>query len=124
MLDTKDYEQYKSGLQRALTLPKYFLSKWAYYENNVSSLTNIEVKQAKQLYAVLGHLTEEERTFLARKYRSDFTKKYTNSKKYKTDDEVAKDLNMTKKDYIKLRRGVEYKFFHYLQNYVDENIVY
>lgn len=124
MLKEEDYRQYESDSKRALTLPKYFLSKWGYFEANATSLTDIELNNAKKLYATLGHLTEEERIFLGNKYRSIYEKKHKNSRNYKTDKIVAKEHGMTKKEYVQLRRGIEHKFFYYLQNYEDKKITH
>lgn len=124
MLKASDYDKYKTDLQRALTLPKHFLSKWGYYEANASSLTETDLKKARKLYATLGHLTDDERIFLANKYRSNYQRKFKNSKKYKIDKVAAKEHDMTKKEYVNLRRGIELKFFYYLQRYVDKQIIH
>lgn len=123
-VNVDDYKKYETDLQRRLTLPKYFLSRWAYFEMNATSLKRVELKQAKTLYQTLGHLTKEERTFLANKYRADFEKKHENSKNYKLDRVASKEHGMTMREYVKLRTGIELKFFHYLQNYVDKRTIY
>lgn len=124
MLDRNDYKQYKSNLKRALTLPKYYLSKWDYFEKNISSLSDHELELAKILYSTLEHLTEEERIFLANKYRSKYTKEYNGSLNYKLDRVAAKEHDLSLNQYGKLRRAVESKFFHYLQNYIDDFPIY
>lgn len=124
MLCKDDYKKYETNLQRRLTLPKYYLSKWDYFEMNATSLTGIQLKQAKVLYSTLGHLTEDERIFLANKYRADYKKKYKNSKNYKLDEVASKEHGMTIEEYRKLRTGIELKFFHYIQKYVDERSIY
>lgn len=123
-MEVKDYKKYETDLQRRLTLPKYYLSRWAQYEQNATSLEGWDLKRAKILYKTLGHLTEEERIFLAEKYRVSFEKKYNTSPKYKLDKDIAKEHGMTIEKYRKTRRGIELKFFHYLQNYIDRRFVH
>lgn len=124
MLQADDYKQYETDLQRRLTLPKYYLSKWAHIEGNASSLTDRELTWAKVLYSTLGHLTEEERVFLANKYRTTYKKRQIESPNYKLDETAAEEHGMTLTKYRELRTGIELKFFHYLQNYVHKRTIY
>lgn len=124
MLNTQDYKKYKTDLRRRLTLPKYYLSKWDYFELNATNLEGIDLKEAQILYKTLAHLTEDERVFLANKYRATYSKNKNESPNYKIDKTAAKEHEMTVKAYRRLRTGVELKFFHYLQNYVDEHIIH
>lgn len=115
MLKADDYKQYITGIRGSLRITKHYLSKWDYYERNVSKLVDIELKKAKILYEALGHLTEDERKFLANKYRVTLEEDRGYTLNYKRDKDLAKEAKMTMKEYIQLRRGIELKFFHYLK---------
>lgn len=123
-MKAENYAQYETNLQRRLSLPKYYLSKWDYFEMNATSLTAIQLKQAKILYSTLGHLTEDERIFLGNKYRANYQKKHSSAPNYKLDEVASKEHSMTIEEYRKLRKGIELKFFYYMQNYVDERNIY
>lgn len=120
MLDAKNYKQYETGRKGAFQIPKYLLRNWAHYERNISKLCELEMRNAKQLYAALGHLTEEERLFLAKKYRVALPKDRHYTQRHRLDKDLAKEHEMEQADYAELRRGIELKLLHYLKKIDDE----
>lgn len=60
---------YYSEDRRALQLSKYYLSKWGKIEKNASKLNKNYKKVAFILYSTLNKMAEDERKFLANKYR-------------------------------------------------------
>lgn len=111
MLPADEYFiSYYSEDRRALQLAKYYLSKWGTIEKNASKLNEAYSEIAFLLFSALSEMTEEERKFLADKYRVDIYKKWA-----KPDKEVAKKNDMKLSEYQKLRKGVEYKFYYYLK---------
>lgn len=115
MLDAKDYKQYETGVKNQLSTPKYLLRNWTHYERNITKLIEAERRNAKRLYSALGHLTEEERLFLAKKYRATLPKDRHYTQRHRLDKDLAKEHEMKQKDYAELRRGIELKFLHYLK---------
>lgn len=114
MLDIKNYRKYRRGKvnnRNPLQIAKYYLRNWGYFEKNIIDLDDIEKEQATKLFKALKQLTEEERAFLASRYR-------LTSKQLKmiTDKNLVREYEMTLLDYAELRKGVEYKLFHYLKD--------
>ena len=59
-------------------------------------------------------MTEEERKFLADKFRVTIARKSS-----RPDKEIAKKYGMELSEYRELRKGVEYKFYYYLKPLVQ-----
>lgn len=114
MKDVEEYKKYDIELKNRFSTPKYLLRNWAYYERNVTDLNEIEQWNARRLYSALGYLTEEERLFLAKKYRVTLEKDRGYTQRHRLDKDLAKEHEMTLKDYAELRKGIELKFLHYL----------
>lgn len=119
MLDAKDYKQYETHRKHTFSTPKYLLRHWTHYERNISKLCEAERANAKRLYDALGHLTEEERLFLARKYRAELEKDRGYTQRHRLDKDLAEEHGMEQADYAELRQGIELKFLHYLKR-IDE----
>lgn len=118
MLTADEYiNQYISYDRRALQLSKYYLSRWAKVERNASQLDEMEKETAFLLFSVLKELTEKERQFLGDKYRVILF-----GKSSKSDKEVAEEYNMRFSDYQNLRKGLEYKFYHFLKPLLLEHV--
>lgn len=115
MLKADDYKEYMTGLRGQFQTSKYLLRNWVHYERNFSSLEEAELNNARRLYTGLGHLTEEERMFLADKYRSALKKDRGHAQRYRLDKKLAKEHGMKKLDYAELRKGIELKLSHYLK---------
>lgn len=115
MLSADDYHvRYYSSDRRALQLSKYYLNKWGKIERNVSQLSEVYSRIAFILFSALKEMTEEERKFLADKYRVIIFGRWS-----KSDKELAEEYGMKLSDYQKLRKGIEYKFYYYLKPLVQ-----
>ncbi|MET3684478.1 hypothetical protein ABID56_002615 [Alkalibacillus flavidus] len=66
----------------------------------------------KILYATLKELTEEQRSFLADKYRVDRSTPIP-------DKEMAERYNMTQLDYMNMRKRYERLFYRQLEKALD-----
>lgn len=112
-IDYKGYESKARSLIKSkrspLQLSSRYLSKWGEFERNISILSDHETQMAKDLFASLKLMTEKERNFLASKYRA-----IVPTKQSIPDREVAKKYDMEMKEYVKIRRAIEFKFFCYL----------
>ena len=115
MLQVDDYHvRYYSSDRRALQLSKYYLNKWGKIERNVSQLSEVYSRIAFILFSALKEMTEEERRFLADKFRVTIARKSS-----RPDKEIAKEYGMELSEYRELRKGVEYKFYSYLKPLVQ-----
>lgn len=112
------YDKYISYDRRALQLSKHYLSRWGKIERNAAQLNETQKEIAFLLFSTLKELTEKEREFLGNKYRVIIF-----GKKAKSDKEVAEEYNMRLSDYQKLRKGLEYKFYHFLKPLLLEHVV-
>jgi len=111
MLLANEYlTSYYSEDRRALQLSKYYLSKWGKIEKNASKLNKNDKKVAYILYSTLNKMAEDERKFLANKYRVMIY-----GKSAKPDKELAEVYDMDLLEYRNLRKGIEYKFYYYLK---------
>lgn len=110
-----DYKKYYDDYDRVPQLAKYYLKDWDSIDKNIQTLEGRKLEIAKILYQTLGHLTEYERKLLADKYRVDLFQVYC-----RTDKELAAEMELTLKDYGNLRRGIEFKFFYYLKEYIPK----
>lgn len=113
MLDIDNYRKYKRGKlnnRNPLQIAKYYLRNWGYFEKNILFLNDIEKEQATKLFKALKQLTEEERAFLASRYRLT-----SEQMRVISDKDIANKYEMTLLNYAELRKGVEYKLFHYLK---------
>lgn len=116
MLSADDYHvRYYSSDRRALQLSKYYLGKWGKIEKNVSQLSEAYSRIAFILFSALKEMTDNERKFLADKYRVTIYSKIA-----RPDREVAEEYEMNYSDYQKLRKGVEYKFYSYLKPLIQK----
>src|SRR5699024_2304076 len=79
------------------------------YEINVRTFRAHEMEMAKDLFSSLKLMTEKERNFLASKYRA-----IVPTKQSIPDREMAKKYNIEMKEYAKIRKAIEFKFFCYL----------
>lgn len=111
-----DYKNYESkarslinGLRSPLQLSSRYLSNWGKFERNISTLSDNEIEMAKDLFSSLKLMTEKERNFLASKYRA-----IVPTKQSIPDREMAKKYNIEMKEYAKIRKAIEFKFFCYL----------
>lgn len=104
------YNQFYSNDRRALQLSKYYLNKWGVIEKNASRLNESYTEIAFILFSALKEMTEEERNFLADKYRVTIAKKSS-----RPDKEIANDYGMELLEYRNLRKGIEYKFYYHLK---------
>jgi len=97
-------------------ITKHFLSKWAYFDENVHDLTPEEKAKMKILYLSLKELNDEDRHFLAAKYRvaKSELKSYT---PYLTDEVLAREKRLTLAAYRNKRVRVENK----LRSHIVEN---
>lgn len=111
----KEYRKYYDDYDRALQLAKYYLKDWDSIDKNIQTLEGRDLEIARTLYQTLGHLTEKERKVLADKYRVDRFRVYCI-----TDSELAEANNMNFHAYRNLRKGIEYKFFYYLKEYIPK----
>lgn len=115
MLSADDYHvRYYSSDRRALQLSKYYLNKWGWIERNASQLDELYGEIAFILFSALKEMTEEERKFLADKFRVTIARKSS-----RPDKEIAKKYGMELSEYRELRKGVEYKFYYYLKPLVQ-----
>ena len=115
MLQADDYHvRYYSSDRRALQLSKYYLNKWGVIEKNASRLNESYTEIAFILFSALKEMTEEERKFLADKFRVTIERKSS-----RPDREIAKEYGMELSEYRELRKGVEYKFYYYLKPLVQ-----
>lgn len=114
MDDYRIYER-KTTVNRSLQRAKFHLNKWGRIERNFAKLTPEWKRIAKRLFATLKKMTPEERAFLANKYRVDITTSYG-----RNDIELAREYDMSRYEYSELRKGIEYKFYHYLEKIRDE----
>lgn len=104
------YNQFYSNDRRALQLSKYYLNKWGVIEKNASRLNESYTEIAFILFSALKEMTEEERNFLADKYRVTIAKKSS-----RPDKEIANDYGMELLEYRNLRKGIEYKIYCHLK---------
>ena len=119
MLSADDYHvRYYSSDRRALQLSKYYLNKWGWIERNASQLDELYGEIAFILFSALKEMTEEERKFLADKFRVTIERKSS-----RPDKEIAKEYGMELSEYRELRKGVEYKFYYYLKPLIQKNKV-
>lgn len=117
MLNADDYHvRYYSSDRRALQLSKYYLNKWGWIERNASQLDESYKEIAFILFSALKEMTEEERKFLADKFRVTIARKSS-----RPDKEIAEEYGMELQEYRKLRKGVEYKFYSYLKPLLQEH---
>lgn len=117
MLDVDDYHvRYYSSDRRALQLSKYYLNKWGWIERNASQLDKLYGEIAFILFSALKEMTEEERKFLADKFRVTIARKSS-----RPDKEIAKKYGMELSEYRELRKGVEYKFYYYLKPLIQKH---
>jgi hypothetical protein len=89
--------------------------KWAYLDQNYQHLSSVEVVQMKILYHSLKQLTEEERAFLAGKYRLPLRK----GKNELPDAVAAKASSMSFKSYRAHRIAIESRMKPYVLNSVE-----
>ena len=117
MLSADDYHvRYYSSDRRALQLSKYYLGKWGKIEKNASQLSEVYSRIAFILFSALKEMTEEERKFLADKFRVTIARKSS-----RPDKEIAKKYGMELSEYRELRKGIEYKFYYYLKPLLKEH---
>ena len=117
MLSADDYHvRYYSSDRRALQLSKYYLNKWGWIERNASQLSEVYSRIAFILFSALKEMTEEERKFLADKFRVTIERKSS-----RPDKEIAKEYGMELSEYRELRKGVEYKFYSFLKPLIQKH---
>ena len=115
MLQVAEYHiRYYSSDRRSLQLSKYYLGKWGVIEKNASRLNESYTEIAFILFSALKEMTEEERKFLADKFRVTIAKKSS-----RPDKDIAKEYGMELSEYRDLRKGIEYKFYYYLKPLVQ-----
>jgi len=117
MLTADEYHAlYYHKDKRVFQLAKHYLSKWGIIENNASQLDEDYNEIAYLLFSALNEMTEEERAFLANKYRTP-----TFYQENRSDKKMADEYDLTLKEYRALRKGVERKFYHYLNKIKQEH---
>jgi len=117
MLTADEYHaRYYSHDTRALQLAKYYLGRWGFIERNASRLSEHYQEVAYILFSALNEMTEEEREFLANKYRVTIFMQQS-----KNDKELFEEYDVTLYRYRLIRKGVEYKFYHHLKPLIKEH---
>ncbi|MGP4072757.1 hypothetical protein ACTWQB_09415 [Piscibacillus sp. B03] len=98
-----------------LRIAQVHLSHWGYYELNINVLSEREKLSCKILFYGLKHISNEDREFLAEKYRVNPNKALKLYQcKYIPDGILAEKRNLTLREYRKMRIDVETRFNLYL----------
>lgn len=95
---------------------KYFLMNWTHYDKNITHLSEVEQRNMKILYSALKELDQEERRFLADKYRVEPDKR--TGKRFKKDSIVAEEYGIPEKEYRERRFALETKFNNIIMKYL------
>lgn len=102
MIDEKEYTRAEKHT------PKHFLNHWYDLQTNINDLDGTDIAKARNLFRALKQLTSKERELLSLKYLKPLTEK--NGIRFKrTDQDIADELGVPKKDYVAQRRSIEYK---------------
>lgn len=90
------------GMRLRNQIVKYYLTKWAYLDENLSFLSSVEMETIKVLYSALKELEPGERKVLADKYR-------VTHKPYKKDITLAEESGLSLDEYKSKRIVIEDK---------------